>query len=95
MAAAWRRGALGVVLRRRMRVAARMLAGLAIAPVRPLRRVAAKLQVCNLNLCARSAGTDALQVMVLELGLVCVVPETMLPRLRPVCWISISAWIAG
>ena len=53
--------------------------------MRALRQVAAKLQVCNLSLCTRSAGIDALQVMVLELWLVCVVPETMLPRLRLAC----------
>ena len=62
MAAAWRLMDLGVVLRLRTRVAARMLAGLAIAPARALRRVvavAAKLQVCA----ARVYGLAALELM--------------------------------
>ena len=90
MAAAWRRSALGVVLRRRTRVAARMLSQL-LGTGAPLRQVAAKLQVCYPSLCTRSAGIDALQVMVLELGLVCVVPETMLPWLRPV-FLDRASW---
>ena len=58
--------------------------------MRALRQVAAKLQVCYPSLCTRSAGIDALQVMVLELGLV-LLACTLQPPLWPVYYCNTRA----